>query len=397
MPLKKLLFLGLSFIALFSVFPEERKKEQKPGEDRTIRVEVDMVSLPVVVTDRMGRRITDLRKEDFQIFENGVEQEIAGFVATDEPVNVALALDTSGSTEFELANIQNAAIDFVNELHPDDEVAILSFAKDVTLQQDFSIDRNKNEYGIKKTRPGGCTVEYEAVWLGLEDVLKPIKERKAFVLFTDGVDTCSRTASLDETLDLARETKATIYCVYYDTQRDLPRGRSAPTTRRGLPSIIINPPNTYPPNTYPPNTYPPNTYPPNTYPPNTYPPNTYPPNTYPPNTYPPNTYPPNTYPPNTYPPGTYPGSVGSLPSDYERGYDYLTKLAKYSGGLVFNGMTDLRYAFQQVANELASQYSIGYYSNNQKRDGKFRRIEVRIKKPGLVARTKEGYNPKKDK
>jgi VWFA-related protein len=385
MHFRKYILLCLIPIGLFPGFPEERKSEKKPGEDQTIRVEVDMVSLPVVVTDKNGRRITDLPKEDFEIFENGVHQDIAGFIATDEPIQVALALDTSGSTESELANIQNAAIDFVNELHPDDEVAVLSFSDDVTLQQDFSIDRDKNEYGIKKTRSGGCTVEYEAVWLGLEDVLKPIKERKALVLFTDGVDTCSRKASMDETLELARETKATIYCVYYNTENELGRRKRGPVTTGRLPQIIINPPNTYPP-TYPPNTYPPNTYPP-----------TYPPNTYPPNTYPPNTFPPNTYPPSTYPPNTFPGGVGSLPSEYQRGYDYLTKLAKYSGGLVFDGMTNLRYAFQEVAKELASQYSIGYYSNNQKRDGKFRHIEVKIKKPGLIARTKEGYYLKKSK
>ena len=67
-----------------------------------------MVSLPVVVTDKVGRRITDLTQGDFQIFENGVQQEIAGFAATDEPVEVALLPDTSGSTEFKLAKIQNA-------------------------------------------------------------------------------------------------------------------------------------------------------------------------------------------------------------------------------------------------------------------------------------------------
>ena len=84
-------------------------QEQIPKGDQPIRVRVDMVSLPVVVTDKVGRRITDLTQDDFQIFENGVRQEIAGFAATDEPINVALLLDTSGSTEFKLAKIQNAA------------------------------------------------------------------------------------------------------------------------------------------------------------------------------------------------------------------------------------------------------------------------------------------------
>jgi Ca-activated chloride channel family protein len=342
MHLKKPLLLGLLFITLGSGFPEEGKEETQTAAVRTFRVEVDMVSLPVVVTDKKGRRITDLHKEDFEIFEDHVQQDIAGFAATDEPVNVALALDTSGSTERQLANIQNAAIDFVNELHPDDEVAVLSFADDVTLEQDFSIDRDRNEYGIKLTRSGGRTAEYEAVWLALEEVLKPVKQRKALVLFTDGVDTSSSKASMSETLELAKETRATIYCVYYNTQWDMPRRRSVISPGWNLPQIIIGPSN-------------------------------------------------------PYPPSTFPGSIGSVSSDYERGYDYLSQLAKYSGGLVFDGMSDLRRAFQEVAKELASQYSIGYYSTNPKRDGKFRRVEVKVKIPDLKARTKEGYYPKKDK
>ena len=289
-----------------------------------------MVSLPVVVTDREGRRITDLGKDDFHVFENGVLQEIAGFSATDEPVDVALLLDTSGSTERKLASIQNAAIDFVNQLHPDDEVAVVSFAQDVRLQYDFTIDRDKNEYGIKKTRPGGSTAVYEAVWLGLEEVLKPIKERKAMVLFTDGVDTCSRKAGRKETIELAKETRATIYSVYYDTERDLFSNRRR-TSITGFPPITIDP----------------------------------------------------------FPPAA--GPVGTNSLDYAAGRDYLEKLSEYSGGLVFDGRKDLRETFALVAKELASQYSIGYYSSDLKRDGKFRQVEVKVNKPGLIARTKKGY------
>ncbi len=195
----------ISILLLFSFSAEQKPKKAGDDDQATIRASVDMVSLPVVVTNRDGRRITDLTKDDFHVYENGIQQEIAGFAATDEPVDVALLIDTSGSTEMELAKIQNAAIKFVHQLHPDDEVAVISFAGEVTLQEDFTIDRNKNEYGIKKTRAGGWTVLYEAVWLALEEVLKPIKERTALVLFTDGVDTRSQKASRKETLDLARE------------------------------------------------------------------------------------------------------------------------------------------------------------------------------------------------
>jgi Ca-activated chloride channel family protein len=181
---------------------EQREREQS-GDIPRYRVGVDIVSLPVVVTTAKGKRITDLHKDDFRIYENDVEQEIAAFAATDEPLAVALLLDTSGSTQKKLARIQNAAIDFVNQLHPDDEVAVISFADDVRLQSDFSINRDKNARGIKMTRTGECTALYEAVWLALEQVLDPVPERKALVLFTDGVDTCSIDSNKTETLKVS--------------------------------------------------------------------------------------------------------------------------------------------------------------------------------------------------
>jgi VWFA-related protein len=294
-----------------------------------------MVSLPVVVSTREGKRIQGLKKEDFQVFEDGVQQKITGFAATDEPLKIALLLDTSGSTEAKLAKIQDSAIYFVNQLHPDDEVAVISFAQETKLQADFSMDREKNKYGIKKTRTGDCTVEYEAVWLALEEVLKPVEERKALVIFTDGVDTCSRKASKKETLDLAQESRATIYCIYYNTEHDQQRQTGIggyPST--GLPQIIIGTPTI---------------------------------------------------------PQSGPGLPGGQSADYAFGRAYLDKLAENSGGLVFDGMKDLRSAFANVAKELANQYSIGYYSSNDKRDRKFRKVEVKVNRPDLAVRTKKGY------
>ena len=92
-----------------------------------------------------------------------------------------------------------------------------------------------------------------------------------------------------------------------------------------------------------------------------------------------------------------PGGPGSASSEYTHGRDYLSKLCEYSGGVFFDGMSDLSYAFEQVAKELASQYSIGYYPSNSRHDGKFHKVEVKVKKAGLVARTKKGYFAKKDK
>jgi len=329
------IFAGMAIACAWLGFGHDRqKKTDESGQ--TIQVRVEMVSLPVVVMTKDGRRVTDLQKEDFQIFEDRVPQEIAGFETTDAPISVALALDSSGSMEKRLPRLQDAAIAFVNLLHPDDSVAIMSFADDVNLLEDFSINRKLNAHGIKETRAVGGTALYEAVWLGLEEVLKPIKERNALVLFTDGVDTASRRASAKETLNLARETKASIYCIYYNTLADqhaVPRGPGGIGFPLPIPPPVIV---------------------------------------------------------TTGPPNPIPGTESA---EYRAGREYLADLAAFSGGLLFDAlsMDELRPVFAGIARELACQYSIGYYSNNTKRDGKFRSIEVRLRRPGLTARTRKGY------
>ena len=322
------------------------QKKEKSEQESSIKVQVEMVSLPVVVTNREGKQITDLEKEDFRVFEDRAPQTIAGFSPVEEPFSIALLLDTSGSTEQRLAQIQNEAIRFVQLLHPDDSVAVLSFDQDVKLHEDFSIDRDRNARGIKETRAGGNTVLYEAVWLALEEVLRPVKERKALVLFTDGVDTASRKASMKETLELAKESNAVIYCIYFNTEGDQlsrmtrgPRPTVGGIPLPGGPPVVVGP----------------------------------------------------------MPPVYGPGGPGSAHDEYASGRGYLAQLAEYSGGIVFDAlaMQDLGPAFDHIARELASQYSIGYYSTNTRHDGKFRRVEVRMTKPGLVARTRKGYYARK--
>jgi len=337
------LILGLMSVSSGARAARQGKQPQ-PSSGQTIRVEVEMVSLPVVVTTREGKRVADLEKQDFQVFEDGKLQGIAGFAATDEPISLALAIDTSGSTEQKLARMQDEAIRFVNQLHPDDEVAVVSFAEDVSLLTDFSISRDRNAYGIKETRPGGWTVLYEAVWLALEEVLKPKRERTALVLFTDGVDTASHKVSRKETLELATETKASIYSIYFNTEGDFGSPGMRPTVGGyplpgGIPPVIVNRPPVY-----------------------------------------------------------GPGGGGTTRGEYIEGRRYLQDLAESSGGMVFDAMNmqDLAPAFDEIAKELSSQYSIGYYSNSTKRDGKFRKVEVKLQKPGLVARTKKGYYAKKE-
>ncbi len=106
---------------------------------------------------------------------------------------MAPLLDTSYSTFGKLAQIQNSAIEFLNQIHPDDEIMVLSFADEVYLETDFTRHKNRAERAVKQTRTGKSTQLFEAVYLGLQE-LKKQPLRKVMVLFSDGVDTTSRTS-----------------------------------------------------------------------------------------------------------------------------------------------------------------------------------------------------------
>jgi Ca-activated chloride channel family protein len=287
-------------------------QQSKPAafNDQTFRVRVEMVTLPVVVTDQAGLTVKNLKKEDFRVFEDGVPQEIAGFAAVEEPISVALMLDVSGSTAADLRRIQDEAIRFVNALRPADSIAILSVASEVKLLEQFNIYHQKNPDKIREVRSGGQSAVYDGVAFALEKVLQIEPGRKALIFFSDGVDNQSVTTR-EETMELARKTEAPIYCVYFNTD---PFRNSRSSHRPRWP-------------------------------------------------------------------------------DYAAGREYMQELAGFSGGLLLDAskLDNLGSAFRKIAEDLASQYSIGYYPKNQKHDDKFRRIEVRVQIPGLSARTKQGY------
>lgn len=209
-----LLFLIGSF-GLMAGSPPQAAVDQPGG--KPIHVQVEMVSLPVVVTNGKGEYITDLKKEDFIVVDNGKAQEIAGFFTVEEPISVALMLDSSDSMKAYLKTIQNEAIRFVSFLKKDDGLAILSFADDVVLWESFSLYQRKNPMAIMQIESRGMSAVYEAVWLSLEQVLKHEFGRKALVLFSDGIDNRSQTVTEEETLDLAKRTESTIYCIYFNT------------------------------------------------------------------------------------------------------------------------------------------------------------------------------------
>ncbi|HKR01309.1 MAG TPA: VWA domain-containing protein, partial [Pyrinomonadaceae bacterium] len=311
-------------------------------EGDVLRVNTALVTVPVSVMDRNGKYVPDLGREDFKIFEEGVEQRLAYFATVDQPFTVALVLDTSGSTDFRLEDIQEAAVAFVNQLKPEDRVIVISFDDQINVLTKPTSDRNELIKAIRRTRTGGGTRLYDAVDLVIKKHLKQISGRKAMVLFTDGVDTTSRHASYDSTLREAEELDALIYPVAYDTKTS-GRWGSGPSQiplPGGRGGIILGVPF-----------------------------------------------------PRSPVPGTGGGGAGTSPADYQRGRMYLSELAQRTGGRLYNGgsMLGVSQAFTQIAEELRRQYSLGYYPKSAGQEGQRRRIKVRVSQPNLVVLARDSY------
>jgi len=198
----------------------------KADQEDVIRVTTTLVTVPISVMDRNGRFIPDLKKDQFQLFEDGAAQQIAFFDNSESPFTVALLLDVSDSTVKQLAQIKAAATAFVNELRPDDRVLILTFDQRVTLVSSPTSDRSVLEQSIAHVQSGGGTSLYDALDLTIVKHLKQIRGRKAIVLFTDGVDTTSRGATYESTLRKAEELDALIYGIKYETYNDVSNGQS---------------------------------------------------------------------------------------------------------------------------------------------------------------------------
>lgn len=349
--------------------PSPAAVSHTPDDDTTIKVDTALVTVPVTAVDSAGRYIPNLKKSDFKIYEDGVEQEIESFGAVEVPFNVVLLMDTSGSTEFKLSEIQQAAIAFVEQLRPEDRVMVVSFDEKVYVDCEFTSDRARLRRAILSTVSGGSTKLYDAVDLVITERLSQVKGRRAIVLFTDGKDTSSRLATARSTLARVEESDILVYPIYYDTADDIringpgfPRGPGASRWPLPMPSPYPSPRR----NPYPGRgrrwpfdsliTY-------------------------------------------QFPQNGGRGSQGGGQSgsgNYGgrlRGGSYLRALAEKSGGRFFfaDSITNLSQAFASVAEELRHQYTLSYYPTNTARDGSYRQVKVRAAQPGIIVRAKDGY------
>jgi VWFA-related protein len=321
---------------------------EEVAEGDVVRVDTALVTVPVSVLDRQGRFVPNLRREDFSVFENGIEQSVAFFEPAEKPFTVALVLDTSASTHFHLWEIKEAAIAFARQLRPQDRVLVVSFNDQVLLLTEATNDLNVVSAVItENATTGDSTRLYDAVDLIIKERLNKIKGRKAIVLFTDGVDTSSYLATYQSTLSEVEELDALIYPIQYDTSDYLRAMQSA-----GSITIVTSSSN------WP-------------------------------------------FPGRRSSQVIYSGpSAGGLPppgttkADYERADKYLHQLAEKTGARLYqaNDPAQLAQAFSRIAEELRRQYTLGYYPGvSAVTNGERRQIKVRVHQPNLAVRARDSY------
>jgi VWFA-related protein len=323
--------------------PSNNPASQGSEEDEIVRVETNLVTMPVSVLDREGRFIAGLQQKDFRIFENGIEQKVEYFQSVEQPFTVVLMIDVSPSTAFQIDEIHDGAIAFVDQLRPADNVMVIAFDDKIRVLCRPTNNRRVLREAIYQAQFGDGTSLYEAVDHVINRELVNIPGRKAVVLFTDGVDTTSRRANYESTIADVEEVDALFYPIRYNTQAQYGGGRRGGGSSGDMDDwigIILGGGRV-----------------------------------------------------GGRVGGRRGGSAGSSPSEYATGLRYLETLAQNSGGRKFeaDSLYNLEASFAGIAEELRRQYSLGYYPDKVGQSGERRRISVRVMRPNVMVKAKSTY------
>lgn len=345
---------------------------EEVGEDDVVRVETQLVTVPVTVTDRAGRTLTNLRAENFALYEDGRPQRVANFISTDAPFEVALLLDTSGSTRAEVGLIRRAANAFIDALRPGDRISILAFNSQedagtklaaVELMTHLTDNRAALQQAVENIGASNGTPFYDALERVAKEVFREppragLRGRRALVALTDGVDSTSE-ADFAEARARLQQTGTLAYFVQVNTEEFVEERLMKDCQDDGRLSLsrvqlqryrkIFDP---------------------------------------------------------RADAADYANFCQMGPFErmqisrslYQLARREMLELARDSGGKTFNAadLRDARAAFAQVAADIGKQYSLGYYSTNKARDGGFRQIRVEVRGlPGAQIVAREGYQAPK--
>ena len=316
------------------------QKEPEEQEQKPIAISTTQVVVPVIVTDGFGNFISGLKKNDFQLREDGQPQEIEQFDDERSPFSVALLIDLSLSTRNKLDDIKRTAIEFVKQLQPRDKVLVVAFDEKVQFIGNFTGDQKELEASIKKLKTGYLTSIYDAIDLTIREKMANAPGRKAMVVLSDGVDTGSKRATYDSVLEMITRTGIVSYSVRYETRNDGGKKNLRPDDLPKIGSSFIH--------HFADVTQ-------------------------------------------SQPSGVY---QKQRPKDRDLiGIEFLRELADRSGARYLRSETVEGTAFmlKVIASEIRNQYTLAYSPTNLTEDGKYRQIMVNLKRNDILIRARQGY------
>ncbi|SRR5579885_2782560 len=345
LPLTRAAGLAQSTSGKTASSPEQAKPSATDAEtsksDQTIRVQVNEVQVPFSVYDKKGNLVVDLQKEDFQIFEDGVEQEIRYFsTPTNLPLRFGLLLDTSSSTRPRLKFEKEAAMQlgyYVLTNQPEQQGFLMTFDRTPQVVQDYTTSADDLTQALDRLEAAGGTALFDAIIEACQKNLKsapgPGLPRRVLVVFSDGDDNLSK-HSLEQAVEVALRTEVRIFVVSSNGYGQESPGEEAlkqlvEQTGGRLYSPLEN-----------------------------------------------------------LPGAAYATGYISKHQLYEsQNSIYTPGTGEYASELAV-AMTK---ALESIGDELTHQYAIGYLPKNPNADNKFRTIEIRTRRKGLEIRTKKGY------
>ena len=352
-----------------SVSNSGKPATQEVDEGDVVRVDTQLVSVPAVVTTPNGRHLAGLRNENFMLFENGQPQKITDFTTTEAPFEIAILLDTSGSTRADVALIRQAASSFIDGLRSGDRVAIVGFntgrpgrglVPQVDVLSKLTDDRKALRAAIENLGTSNGTPFYDALERIADEIFREppreeLRGRRAVVALTDGVDSSSNVEFQNARSKLLRAGVAS-YFIQVNTEEFVEDRLLKNCQDDGALTLSTKQVQRYRRVFHPKSK------------------------------------------PEDFVTFCEMGSFERMQMSrdlYNLARREMNELAKTSGGTNFVAVSlqDARAAFARVATEIGTQYSLGYYPTNKSRDGKFRTIRVEVQgiKDKPVVRAREGY------
>jgi Ca-activated chloride channel family protein len=344
--------VAVAAVCVVSANGQQPPPSQSPETGFRFKSGVDLVNVTATVSDRGGRFVSGLRKEDFVVYEDDQPQAVTHFSAERVPVSLGIALDTSGSMAGERIEAARRALDqfLYDLLTPEDEMFLYRFGDDAVLVHGWTTDRQALSGALGRIAVGGRTAMYDAVAKAVRLAATGQHQKKALVLLSDGNDTSSRT-NLRVLKQLIRESEALVYAVGLECGSGATRSSTSdPQFQRRGPVPIPFP---FPPGRRGGRPIP-------------------------------------APPPWRPPPQGRPWSLLGCSDPVDRGA--LRDMTDDSGGRteIVRDPRDLDAATAGIADELSKQYYLGYPSS-VKKDGRWHSIRVEVRNQQYRIRARRGY------